>query len=226
MSLPSVTKSLVVLSLLGFASTAFATSFDCAKAMGDVEKIICSDPDTSLLDDKLQQVYKTARAATDSAGRKALTEEQRHWIRYQRNLCADATCLQEAYAVRINLLAANEKYIVDKSSCAVADGSNDCVNLVNYRDPSIRMASFNKSISEAKSADTVIGCSRLINLPVGTAGGNNTYGGVCTVMRGSQPKVVEICNDDMIGRFEMKDVIPQDVTAKDLVDFTYSCNGN
>lgn len=225
MSLRTMAKSVVVLSVFGVALSAFAASFDCTDATSAVEKIICSDPAISLLDGRLQQAYKTALAATDSAGKKALTEEQRHWIRYQRNLCTDSACLQEAYTVRIKLLAANAKYIVDKSSCADIQGSKNCVNLVTYRDPNIRIPSFNNSLLDAKLAGTVIGCNRLINLPVGTAGGNNTYGGVCTLMDGSKRKLVEICNDDMIGRFQMQVATPGDVTEKQLVDFTYSCNG-
>lgn len=221
MGYTSGAKLLFALGLMGCASGAFAASFDCNKAKSDTEKLICKDTETSALDAKLQQAYKAAQAATDDAGKKTLTEEQRHWIAYTRDLCADEACLQQAYTARIALLARNEKYIIDKTSCEVPAGSNECVNVVAYRDPSIRIRSFNQSLAQAKQAGKIIGCSGLINLPVGTAGSNNSFGGVCTLQNAAQRKVVEICDDDMFGHFEVKPVDPQDVSDKNLIDFTH-----
>ncbi|BDU22185.1 lysozyme inhibitor LprI family protein [Dyella sp. GSA-30] len=221
MGYTSGAKVLFALGLMGLASGACAASFDCNKAKSDIEKLVCKDTETSALDDKLQQAYKTAQAATDAAGKKTLMDEQRHWIAYTRDLCADESCLQQAYTARIAVLARNEKYIVNKTSCEVPGGGGECVNVVAYRDTSIRMHSFNQSITQAKQAGKIIGCSALINLPVGTAGSNNSFGGICTLQNAAQRKVVEICDDDMFGHFEMKPVDPQDVSDKNLIDFTH-----
>lgn len=223
--MPSI-KSLFLPSALCvffFAVTprAISASFDCGKAKGTIETLICKDAKTSALDDKLQQAYKAAQATVAPSSKKALIEEQRHWIMYIRNVCQDETCLQQAYTARIAVLTRNEKYIIDDSSCELSGNGDTCVNTVTYRDPSIRIASFNKSLAEQKQSGRIISCSRLINLPVGTANSNNSYGGMCTLQDGAQRKTVEICNDDMFGHFRIQPATSQEVPSKGLIDFTY-----
>lgn len=200
---------------------AVAASFDCSKASSATETLICKDPQTSALDDKLQQAYKGALGAVAASSKKALIEEQRHWITYTRNICQDEACLQQAYTARIEVLSRNEQDIINKLSCQVPAGGTDCVNVVAYRDPSIRIHSFNQSLAQAKHSGTIVSCSRLVNLPVGTVGSNNSFGGICTLQDGSQRKTVEICDDDMFGHFELQPADPGNVSDKKLVDFTH-----
>lgn len=204
------------------APRAISASFDCGKATGTTETLICKNAKTSALDDKLQEAYKAAQAAVASSSKKALTEEQRHWIAYTRDVCQDEACLQQAYTTRIAVLVRNEKYIIDDSSCEPLDNGGPCTNVVTYRDTSIRIASFNKSLMEQKRSGKIISCSHLINLPVGTANSNNSYGGICILQDGTQRKAVEICNDDMFGHFQMRSAAPKDASGKDLIDFTHS----
>lgn len=201
---------------------AMSASFDCSKATTATETLICNDVQTSALDDKLQQTYKTALMAIAPSSKEALIEEQRHWITYTRNVCQDEACLQQVYMARITTLARNAKYIIDDSSCEPAGDGGACVNVVTYRDPSIRITSFNQSLAGQKPGGKIISCSRLINLPVGTANSNNSYGGLCTLRDGTQRKAVEICNDDMFGHFQMQVATPQDASGKDLIDFTHN----
>lgn len=203
------------------APRAISASFDCNKAASPVETMICRDIQTSALDNKLQQTYTAALAAVAPSSKKALIEEQRHWITYTRDVCQDDACLRQVYAVRIDMLAHNEKYIIDDSSCVSPVDGGTCVNVVAYRDPSIRISSFNKSLMEQKQGGKIISCSRLINLPVGTANSNNSYGGMCTLQDGTRRETVEICNDDMFGHFQMQPASPQNVLGKNLIDFTH-----
>jgi len=219
---PSLLICALSMLLLTGAPRALAASFDCGKATGTTETLICRDAQTSALDDKLQQTYKTALRAVAPSSRRALIEEQRHWITYIRNVCQDKACLQQAYTARIAMLARNEKYIIDDSSCERPDDGNGCVNVVTYRDPSIRVTSFNQSIARQQPGGKIISCDRLINLPVGTANSNNSYGGLCTLQDGTQRKAVKICNDDMFGHFQMQAATPQDVSSRDLIGFTQS----
>jgi uncharacterized protein len=209
------------LCLLFVAPHAFSASFDCGKAASTTEKLICDDAGTSTLDDKLKQTYTTALAAVAPSSKKALIEEQRHWIMYTRDICQDVACLQQAYTARIEVLARNEKDIINKLSCEVPDGGTECVSVVAYRDTNIRIHSFNQSLAQAKHSGKIISCSRLINLPVGTVGSNNSFGGTCTLQDGSQRKTVEICDDDMFGHFELRSTEPRSVSDKNLVDFTH-----
>jgi uncharacterized protein len=202
-----------------FAPRVFSASFDCGKAVSATETLICKNHETSALDEQLQRAYKAALTAADPSSKKGLITEQRHWIAYTRDLCEDTACLQQAYKGRIAVLARNEKYIIDASSCEPS-GAGPCVNVVTYRDTSIRIGSFNQSLTAEKRAGKIIGCSRLINLPVGTANGNNSFGGICTLQDGTQRKAVEICNDDMFGHFEVQPAAPQGISDKSLIDFT------
>lgn len=219
--MPCTMKYFLALGLMGLASSAFCASFDCSKAKSNVEKQICKDSETSALDEKLSQAYKGALAATDPASKKSLVQEQRHWVTYTRDLCEDAACLQQTYTARIAVLARNEKFIIDQSSCEPSSDGGDCINVVTYRDPSVRIQSFNQSLVLDKQAGKIIGCSRLVNLTVGTANGNNSYGGTCTMQDGAQRKAVEICNDDMFGHFEVQPAVPQSISDKNLIDFTH-----
>jgi len=225
---------LVALSLVGWAHCSLAASFDCGKATSATEKLICSDAGTSALDGKLQEAYKTALAATDAYGKKALGKEQRNWIKYTRGICQDTNCLRQIYSDRIAVLARNEKNVVDGevySYCELpSDGSHigggECVNVMPIRDPNSRIDSFNRSLIEHKQSGRIIGCGQLINEPVGNANSNESYGGYCILQDGKQRRDVAICNAEMTAKFHMQSVLLQEKSDKHLIVFTYiQCYG-
>lgn len=225
-------KFLFALGLATLWTCAPAASFDCKKAVSTTEKLICSDAETSALDGKLQGAYETALAATDAYGKKELAKEQRNWLKYARDICQDSVCLRQAYTSRIALLARNEKHIANGevySDCKLPGNpttSDECVNVVPIRDPNSRVDSFNQSLAHQKQNGRIIGCSRLIDLPVGVAGSNHSFGGSCVLQEGTQRKNVRICNDDMFGHFQVEPSTPQSDSDKRLVDFTYAqCYG-
>lgn len=225
-------KLLFTLGLATLWTGAQAASFDCNKAVSATERLICSDAEISALDGKLHGAYETALAATDAYGKKELGKEQRNWIKYARGICQDSACLQQAYTTRIALLARNEEHIANGevySDCKLPGNqtvSGECVNVVSIRDPNSRVESFNQSLAHQKQNGRIIGCSRLIDLPVGVAGSNHSFGGSCVLQEGKQRKNVRICNDDMFGHFQVEPSTPQDASDKRLVDFTYAqCYG-
>jgi uncharacterized protein len=61
-------------------------TFDCAKAQGEVEKLICSDPSLAALDQELATVYRAALAKARDGLDKQLKVEQRGWVK-ARNEC-------------------------------------------------------------------------------------------------------------------------------------------
>jgi uncharacterized protein len=220
-------KLIFALGLVGLAPYAFAASFDCTKAGSPTEKLICSDAQTSALDSKLQQAYKTALKATDAYGNKALAKEQRNWIQYTRASCQDVGCLQQVYSARIAMLARNEKDIINgKPYCAMPSGGageHGCgVYVVPYRDPNDRIDSFNESLVHQRKSSKIIGCSRLIDLPLGRAYANHSFGGICILQDGLQRKDVEICNDNKLGAFKLQPANSKDVSEKSLIDFVYN----
>ena len=230
-------KLLFALGLIALSPCALAASFDCNKAASATEKLICGDAETSALDDKLQQAYKAAlAAASETTDKKALAKEQRNWIAYTRGICQDTACLQQVYTARIAVLARNEKNIEnDASYCTKPSGyqggARDCgVSAQAYRDPNDHTDSFNQSLAKQKQSGRILGCSRLIDLSDGThigpGTGEQTFGGYCVMQNGTQRQSVAICNDDMVGDFQTQPVATQNMSDKQLIDFTYNCSGS
>ncbi|PUA29736.1 MAG: hypothetical protein B0W54_03975 [Cellvibrio sp. 79] len=80
-------------------SSTQAASFDCTKASTSIEKLVCSSPTASNLDERLSAVYKTAlEQATD---KDSLKQQQRIWLKERRNSCKDETCIFNAYQARL-----------------------------------------------------------------------------------------------------------------------------
>jgi len=232
-----MTKLIFALCLMALAPHAFAASFDCSKAASPTEKLICSDAETSALDSKLQQAYKTALAAVSEAvDKKALAKEQRNWIQYTRGSCQDSACLRQVYASRIAVLGRNVKNVEDgESFCTNSSGDNvdvhDCgISARAYRDPNDHVDSFNKSLVEQKQSGRIIECRRLISLSngnhIGPGAGEQTFGGYCVLQNGTERQDVEICKDDMVGDFQTQPVKPQVTSDKHLIEFTYHCSDN
>jgi uncharacterized protein len=106
---------------IGVPAAVGAPSFDCAKAQGDVEQLICRDATLAALDQQLADTYKAAvaKARDDMPG--ILRTEQRGWIG-GRNECWKATertwitatwtvdsvrdCIDAQYRLRISELQA------------------------------------------------------------------------------------------------------------------------
>ena len=82
--------------------------------------------------------------AVAPSSKQALLTVQRNWITHTRNICQDAACMEEAYIKQIDVLARNEKYIVDRSSCEIPDGASRR-SVVVLRDPNCRLQSFHRS---------------------------------------------------------------------------------
>ncbi len=75
------------------AVLAQAPAFDCAKAKGAVERLICTDPSLATLDRKLDEVYRAAAAKASGQLVPQLRAEQRGWVK-GRNDCWKANGTQ------------------------------------------------------------------------------------------------------------------------------------
>lgn len=73
---------------LGLSAAAFAAgpTFTCAKAQGEVEKLICNDASLAARDVRLAEVYKAAAAKATGKLAAQLRAEQRGWVK-GRNEC-------------------------------------------------------------------------------------------------------------------------------------------
>jgi uncharacterized protein len=79
-----------------------AASFDCRKAAGRVERLICDDPVLNVLDTQLAAAF--AGALDRSSPPAGLKRQHRTWLQ-TRERCGDAACLTAAYERQIATLA-------------------------------------------------------------------------------------------------------------------------
>jgi len=107
---PNCSTSLRLLTLLFTVITVAAWAgapkpgFDCSHASGDIETLICGDPELAALDHKMDRVFNHAAAKNTGADLKALAANQRSWMK-GRNNCWKAQdkkrCVVDSYNVRI-----------------------------------------------------------------------------------------------------------------------------
>ena len=93
-------KAALLLTLLPLCLVAHAraASFDCGKATTKTEKLICTDPELSILDEDLTSTYNNATKKTSDPA--TLKHAQRAWLK-ERNLCNDSSCLRTQYRQRL-----------------------------------------------------------------------------------------------------------------------------
>jgi uncharacterized protein len=207
-------KQLLV--LLGFFVCALShgASFDCKAAAGSIEKLICSDPELSGMDEQLASAYRIALASLAHKDRKLLIAEQKSWLRNSRSLCADLSCLRRSYEARLRLV--QECRRACSNLVESYDFRGDTYNLVTVRNANSNNPSFNQDLLK-RGRSPVLGCDILIDIAVGTAHGNHSYGGVCRLK--NEQGVSMICSDVMIGHFKVAKAFGK-TTTKDLAEFT------
>jgi hypothetical protein len=89
--------------------------------------------------------------------------------------------------------------------------------VVEYPEPNSHVASFNASL-KARKIPRVETCTLLIDLPVGTAHGNHSFGALCRQRYGHKIRSVFVCNDEMVGHFAL-DVVPNNASKDALITF-------
>jgi uncharacterized protein len=223
--------------LLVCSSACYAASFDCNKAQTAIEKLICGDNELSKLDDKLDNVYKSAlkELKADKYSKRHLPEEQKSWLKYTRTLCDNSICLKKIYEQRIKELLKPNHYDYLEEEIKIDGEDNYVHTLLN---PNYRIHSFNEDLAKRTNGvpfyedkgppkqkqGKIVGCDLLIEIPRGTM--NHLYGGFCTLINGSEKTDVQICNDEMIGGFTMEKIKKSTSSKQDLIKFTLSnCHG-
>jgi uncharacterized protein len=113
LSIPSMLKRslaavLALLTVPAFAQLAnvqpnapTSPSFDCAKARGRVEKMICAEGALASLDRRIADLYAVALAQTTDQG--DAKRDQRRWLG-DRDDCKDVACVERSYRERLTAL--------------------------------------------------------------------------------------------------------------------------
>ena len=106
-SMPVATLVALVAATPVARAQAKGPSFDCAKAEGEVQQLVCKDEGLAALDRKLDEVYKAARAKATKEKPPVLVAEQRGWVK-GRDDCWKAEdlrdCVAREYGARIDEL--------------------------------------------------------------------------------------------------------------------------
>lgn len=115
-----IRSTLITAALLALAQSCFATtpaakpaatapSFNCAKASGQAQQLVCKDAELAQLDREIARLYGLASTGPDAKRYPELKAMQRGWIK-GRDDCwksDDARrCVRDAYALRIAELRA------------------------------------------------------------------------------------------------------------------------
>ena len=99
-------RILFIIGLLGFISISQAAepSFDCSKASGSIEELICQNDELAAFDRKLAKYFKLATESYPAEELKTLKAMQRGWIK-GRNECwksdNKSECVRNHYQHRI-----------------------------------------------------------------------------------------------------------------------------
>lgn len=128
-------------------------TFDCKKASGDIEQLICADSELGALDRTLSVVYAAARHKAANERPPTLKAEQRGWVK-GRNDCWKAEdrrqCVVGSYRLRIAELQARYRLIpVSASATYVCDGNprNEVIADFFQTDPPSLIAGHGDSVS-------------------------------------------------------------------------------
>jgi uncharacterized protein len=228
---------------------AWSASFDCQKAHGATEKMVCADPELSKLDEQLAQTYRgalktlTSQVKNDNAPPDTpakLIQEQRHWITYVRDICEDIDCLRKAYQERVQLLTRDpspfssiyQSNLIDSSGLDIGyprDFSNEIKSInqtiiedikSNNTEKAGKLIGFNQSIPSKEELGKIIGCNKMIYLPSGgTIPIAYTSAGICTLQKGKKRTLVQICLNETIGEYVIETIDKRDIPYKILADF-------
>jgi uncharacterized protein len=99
-------KKLLTL-VLSLTITLFGASFDCSKAKTNIEKMICSDKELSVMDENLSKTFKEAIKTTKDKNQ--LKNKQFAWLK-ERNECNDLNCLYDSYNFQLKYLENKAQY--------------------------------------------------------------------------------------------------------------------
>lgn len=85
----------------------------------------------------------------------------------------------------------------------------------------------NEALKDRNSFGHLENCRRIIEIPVGTADGDHSYGGLCLLNENSSKlNHVMICNDDLVGHFKIRHIQRYEDNISDLIRFVIdNCTG-
>lgn len=161
-------KNVWILSLasLGLSCSALANSsspsYDCSKAQGSIEELICQSDQLSKLDKQLQPLYSQAIKQLSSDDAQTLKAQQRGWIK-GRNDCWKADdkteCTLTSYQTRITELQISTASIEEPSATYYVCNNEAAFKLsvYFYNDTLIPAAVFSYNKAQQLASEPAVG---------------------------------------------------------------------
>jgi uncharacterized protein len=196
-------RILVYALLLCGGTPIFAASFDCTKALTQVERLICATEPLSALDSRLARAYALTRNDTPESQKPALVAEQKKWIKTTRDRCPDAECLLKAYGDRLRVL---ESIKTAKVTAEYVTDDKVFSGQLSHFQSELRGHGLTGTLS----------CSLMIRLIVDQpAGHDQSYGALCKLNDAD----LKVCDDTLVGKFTQKSGSPTD-RGESVAEFT------
>jgi len=144
---------LYVLALLFYLpfNTALAASFNCGKATSSTEKLICSEPNLSDMDEQYAKLYRQAKSQSTKPEQVKLDAIAA--LKQRESACSSSSCLEKWYRYRLFVLenkisllsqAQNGEPVAEHNS---AESSINCASASNNREVD---ECFARQVSEAE----------------------------------------------------------------------------
>ncbi|WP_146055266.1 lysozyme inhibitor LprI family protein [Paraburkholderia eburnea] len=163
--------ALALFATLAVSTAAQAASFHCPHNASASERIVCTDPTLSALDDKLAALYKTAVDATPDAT--ALEADRVNQWQWRQHNCKDKACVTDWYNRRIAELEGDFKHGQQATAQRVKDGVADQHLAPTARDAVLEMKGIEPAVkhTDAKHEDAEANAEalRLRKMPSGVA---------------------------------------------------------
>ncbi|XHS77774.1 lysozyme inhibitor LprI family protein [Burkholderiaceae bacterium UC74_6] len=217
----------------GFVPPSSGPSFDCTRASTRMETMLCNEPELAAQDLKLSDDYQRMLVSlAELPARRQLAALQQKWLQQRDAVCGQGAnpkeCLARSYSEQEYVLqhwipvpsSPQEVQSLTRSWFQSADMVYRGQRYFVAREPDAneRKASFNTALA-AHHLVAVDSCALLVGLPVDTAHGNHSYGGVCWQSSESARRAVMVCDDDMMGHFGFRVISKRKVSIEELAHF-------
>lgn len=134
------------LALMPLLASAATPSFDCAKAQGAAEQLICEDAGLAALDNELAALYPKAIANFSPEQAKTEKAMQRGWIKGRNECWKDADpgkCIESSYQTRITELQIKGGQLMVPSPVLYQCGKELTLTAYFYNDGKLPAATIN-----------------------------------------------------------------------------------
>jgi len=164
-------RLLSIFLVMFFSTTLYSASFDCKKAQTEVENLICSDDDLSVLDVMLSKNYQKLLNNSSSTDKSELKANQRNWLKIRNNNCTYINSCMYIYSKRILKLKNDlftsrlKQEIIELNNTNELIWNKDFINFINsyFSNHRSNLISKNKKLTKLQIIELLSGPPHNLN---------------------------------------------------------------